>query len=317
MTQENLDDFTNAEPLSLAPTAPNAAALTVTPPEVDVGAIAITDTVEAFKLQRDSFVDHHKGLLINSPEDLEYAGTVIDTCIGTKKQVDGVFKGAVDYFFRIHRSLTGLRGELTAPLDALEKTLRERTVAYRQKVAEDARQARLKAQAEAAAKAAAEKKEADERARAAAAEAAESAAAAKVIADAAAAAGDLDAAMEAEAHAESATQQAELAQQEAEAQEQAPVYVPPPVMAEPVLAKGAGGSTLVDKWVAEVEEDEATTVKAIIAGISENPSLVGLLMLNTKAIDNLVGKSLKGEARIPGMRIVNKPTDRRLGAKRG
>ncbi len=311
----DLDDFSDAEPMALVPVAPNAAALTVTPPTLDVSAIALTDTVEAFKQERDSFVAHHKGFVVNSPENLEYAGSIIDTCIATKRQVDGVFEKAVSYFFKIHRSLTGLRGELTAPLESLEKSLRDQTVAYRQRVAEQERQARIKAQAEAAAKAAAEKAEQDRIARAAAAEAAEAAAAAKATADAAAAAGNLDAAMEAESHAEAAAASAEVAAQEAEAQEAAPVYVPPPVMAEPVLAKGAGGSTLVDKWIAEVEEDEATTVKAIIAGISENPSLVGLLMLNTKAIDNLVGKSLKGEARIPGMRIVNKPIDRRLGAR--
>ncbi len=314
----NIDDFSDAEPMRLVPLAPNAAALTIAPPDAKAEDLALSlldpAKLDSFRRERDAFIKHYTGMVINSPEDLDEAGRAIDICIATKKQVGAALKNVKDYYFRAHRSFTGLEGDLSSPLDALEQAFRSGTVAYRLKVQEQERQARIKAQQEAAARAAAEKKEADDAARRAAAEAAESAAAAKAIADAAAEAGDLDAAMEAEAHAESANAQAEIAQQEAEAQEQAPVYVPPPVIAEPVLARGAGGSTLVDNWVAEPTDSIEKTVDAIIAACATMPHLKRLLTLDTDAVKKLV-KALKGETVIPEMTVSNKPIDRRLGAR--
>ncbi len=313
-----LDDFSDATPMSLVPVAPNATALTVTPPDAKAEDLALSlldpAKLDAFRRERDAYIKHYTGMVINSPEDLDEAGRAIDVCIATKKQIGSALKLVKDYYFRAHRGFTGLEGDLSSPLDVLEQAFRAGTVAYRLKVQEQERQARLKTQQEAAARAAAAKKEEDEKARAAAAEAAEAAAAAKAVADAAAATGDLDAAMQAEAHAESASAQAAVAQQEADAQEQAPVYVPPPVMAEPVLARGAGGSTLVDNWVAEPANSEEETVNAIIAACAEKPALRRLLMLDEAAVKKLV-KALKGETVIPEMIVSNKPIDRRLGAR--
>ena len=121
--------------------------------------------------------------------------------------------------------------------------------------------------------------------------------------------------MAAEAAAESAAAVAAQAVEEAVAVKEEPVYVPAAAVSAPTLSARAGGSTLVDNWVPEYEEDEAHAVREIVAALSARPDLIGLLSINEKAVSAMV-KALKGEARIQGIKPKNKPIDRRTPAGR-
>jgi chemotaxis protein histidine kinase CheA len=295
------------------PAPPSANALVVKTPEQEISALADTASIAVFEATRDQYVEHYKGFVISTPDDLEHAGSVIDSCIATKKGVEGVFKNITDYFFRIHRGLTAQRAALIAPLDELEKSLRQQTVNYRQRVAEAERKAAEEAErkarekAEAEARAAREKAEAEARAAAAAAQAAAEEAAR-------AAAEDPDAAMEAEAAADAAAARAREASANSQAVREEPVYVPPVYTPAPTLGKGAGGGTLVDNWVAQYEEDEMSTVQAIVAALPSRPDLIELLSINESAL-KARAKASKGIVKIPGVKIVNKPIDRRVRAR--
>ncbi len=297
------------------PAAPTADALVITTPESEAAALIPADAIAAFTAERDAYVAHWKGFVITSPESLEEAGAVIDTCITVNKGLEAKFKSAVDYFFRLHRSFTGQRAELMAPLVDLEKLLRGQTVSYRQRVAEEERRAAQAAEAAARALADAQAKAAREAADAEA-KAAKDAADALAAAAEKAAADDPDAAMEAEALAQAAASHAIEASAAAAAVASEPVYVPPVYTPPSTLVKGAGGGTLVDKWVPEYIEDEASTVRAIVAALGTQPQLIGLLSVNEDALKKMA-TALKGEARIPGVNVKNKPIDRRSSAGKG
>jgi len=101
--------------------------------------------------------------------------------------------------------------------------------------------------------------------------------------------------MEAEAKVETAQADAYLAQEDAKAVEAAPIVVTLVAGGAPALAAKAGGSTLVDKYVAECEVDEVTTIKAIAAALGQRPDLIGLLALDMSAA-NKIATALKNEA---------------------
>lgn len=309
-------DFEDVAPMVPPMTALDdaVASLAVTVPVVEITDLITADGLAVFVEARNVFIEQHKGFVVSSPESLDQCGQIIDTCIRTKTGIEKALSAPINYFHRMHRAWTSLRGDLSGPLEALSESLRSQSTAYRVKVAADEKAAREKAEREARALAEKKKREEDEAARALAAAAAQAAAQAAAELSAANAAGDLDAAMELEAKVEETAAEAYLAQEEAKAVEAAPVVVTDVLLPVPTLDRKAGGSTLVDKYVAECEVDEATTIRAIAAALGARPDLLGLLALDMSAA-NKIAAALKGEARIPGMRVVNKPYDRRSSAK--
>ena len=76
------------------------------------------------------------------------------------------------------------------------------------------------------------------------------------------------------------------------------VVTAPPAQAPTQIAGfGSRGA-----WVAEVEVDEPTTIRAIAAALATRPELVGLLKLDTRAAGQMA-RALHGNTNIPGMKV--------------
>lgn len=221
--------------------------------------------------------------VIDSPDMYEAAGADLRDIATKAKEIEETRLSLTRPLDESKRRIMDL---FRGPLDRLnqaQEVLRKSMLVWKQ--AEDARIAREREEAERAAEAERVRLEQER----AAAEAAEREARAR--ADAALAQGDTDAAMAAIAAAEEANATA------AEAAERAELAEIAPTIAMPAATPKAAGISTRQTWKAEVV-DFAALVKA--AG--ERPELLAYLQPNDSAIAG-VAKALKGETRIPGVRV--------------
>lgn len=225
---------------------------------------------------------------IDSTEMYELAGSELRTIATRKKQIE-------DLRFSITRPMDEAKKRVMdlfrVPLERLEdaeKLVRGGMVTFQRAERDKAEQARR--EAEEAARIERERLAAEQRA------AEESARQAREAAEAAAKAGDAEAAALAAEEAARAEAEAEHAQFTAELAEIAPVTLP--AVEQP---KAAGISTR-QTWKAEVADFAALVIAAGEAAKNGDTTLLGYLEPNASALGQ-VAKALKGQARIPGVRV--------------
>lgn len=90
-----------------------------------------------------------RALVVTDQASLDAAGAFLRRVAATKKAIEAKLKPAVDAAHAAHKSLTALRAELVAPLDAARAAVDPKVVAY-----QDAERLRLAAEAAEAARAA-------------------------------------------------------------------------------------------------------------------------------------------------------------------
>ena len=289
--------------------------MTVLEQEAPVADLSVTlrmpDDTRAILTRNAGAVELANAFVIDSQDMADEAVSQIRAWRTTSGRLDALYKGFVEPATKIIENARGLFNPARNAIEAADKILRTKLTAWQQeqeRVAEENRQAAIRKEREA--RAAADRE----------AEAARAAAAAR--ADAlrreqeeqlrlqreAAAANDTKAAVEAATRAAKAAADAHAVVERAEAKATTAILeAATTVVVAPPPVRSAGLGTR-DNWVAELEADEASTVRKLVAEICAHPErtdLFAYLSVNLKA-GTATAKALKGQFNVPGMVAKNK-----------
>jgi ATPase subunit of ABC transporter with duplicated ATPase domains len=225
---------------------------------------------------------------IDSPEMFQMAGSELQAIKAKAKQIEDLRLSLTRPLDESKKRIMDLfRGPLSR-LEEAEGLIRKGMLTFQQAEREKAERARREAEEQSRRERAEQERQRRE------AQAAERRA--REEADAARAAGDAAAAEAAEAARQEAAVAAEHATAEIELAEIAPVAIA--VFEQP---KAVGISTR-QNWKAEVTDLKSLVIAAGKAAEAGDTTLLGYLEPNTKALGQ-VAKALKGQARIPGVRV--------------